>query len=405
MPAFDLQTAPIHFPFVGNSLIVGVFSLFHIALAGLSVGLMILAPIFEATGRFVPFNVDLARAATRFTVIVFSVSTVLAVIMVELMIGLFPVTTMWVWNRFRSPIGLGIAAFLLQLAALYPYYHFWDVLRQRRPRLHTALGAAAALLMLVWVAVLDGMGSSMLSPVESSSSWGYLWNQTWIPLMLHRLVGNLLMAGYAIAAYGAWRIGRAEDENHRDYYRHLFTTGWKIGIAGLLLQPVTGLFYALSIQASAPTAYDQLIHGPYQPLLYVQFGLIGLLFTGTYVLLRPIGTSSPWTWPDVAVPVAAVLMVLSIGHPDIRRIFLYVLVVLLLRAWWLHKSPSRFAPLQSNRLMRPLAVGVGVLSILIYLTMGTIRETMRHPDTVRGVISLQDEVRDPAADKGREMRN
>jgi hypothetical protein len=397
VPSFTLDVAPIHFPLLGNSIVVGVFSLFHIALAGLSVGFMVLAPVFESTGRSIPFNVDLARAVTRFTVVVFSVSTVLAVIMVELMIGLFPVTTMWIWNRFRAPIGLGVAAFLFQLAALYPYYHFWDALRRRGPILHTGLGAVAALLMLVWVAVLDGMGSSMLTPVESRTSWGYLWNQTWLPLVIHRLVGNVLIAGYTIAAYGAWRVGRAEDRDQRPYYSHLFETGWNIGVAGLLLQPLTGLYYALSFQGSAPAAYDQLVHGPYQLLLYLQFGLIGLLFIGTHALLRLSRPSFQWIWLDVAIPLTAMLMVLSIGHTHLRRTFLYVLAAFLLWALFVRKHQGRPVASSSNRLFRPLAVSLGILSVLIYLTMGTIRETARRPDTVRGVISLQDELRHPAA--------
>src|SRR5688572_19256148 len=100
-----MPTLPaIQFPLIGNSLIVGLFSLLHIALAGLSVGFMVLVPVFEWYGKTNAVATDLARALTRFTVIVFSVSTVLAVIMVELMIGLFPVTTMWIWNQFRGPI-------------------------------------------------------------------------------------------------------------------------------------------------------------------------------------------------------------------------------------------------------------------------------------------------------------
>jgi len=42
--------------------------------------------------------------------------------------------------------------------------------------------------------------------------------------------------------------------------------------------------------------------------------------------------------------------------------------------------------------VRRLSIGLGVVSLLMYLAMGTIRETARHPDTVQGIISLQDEV-------------
>src|SRR5690349_19442992 len=183
----------IDFPLLGNSAVIGIFSLLHITLAALSVAFMLMAPWFEFRGRTRPYDCDVALSLTRFTVVVFSVSTVLAVIMVELMIGLFPTTTMWMWSRFRILIGLGIAAFILQLFVLYPYYHFWDRLRVRSVTLHLWLGTLAALFMLVWVVVLDGMGSYMLTPGEAGARGVSLLNPTWLPLVVHRFVGNLLI--------------------------------------------------------------------------------------------------------------------------------------------------------------------------------------------------------------------
>ena len=116
--SFDLNPPTLQFPLIGNSIAVGIPSLLHIVVAGLSVGFLVLSPIFEWWGRRSVHFTDLAHAITKFTVLFFSVSTVLAVIMVELLIGLFPVTTMWMWNQFRGPIALAIAAFLLQFAFL-----------------------------------------------------------------------------------------------------------------------------------------------------------------------------------------------------------------------------------------------------------------------------------------------
>src|SRR5439155_11392830 len=134
----------------------------------------------------------------------------LAVIMVELMIGLFPVTTMWMWNQFHAPIFLAVAAFFLQLFALYPYYHYWDAIRRRSVRLHIGLGTVAAGFILVWVIVLDGMGSYMLTPSYESGAWAGVLNATWVPLVLHRLGGDFVMAGYGLAAYAAWRLWRTQ---------------------------------------------------------------------------------------------------------------------------------------------------------------------------------------------------
>ncbi|MEP6888708.1 MAG: cytochrome ubiquinol oxidase subunit I, partial [Nitrospirales bacterium] len=386
MPAFGIQLEPIHFPLVGNSLVVGVFSLLHIALAGLSVGFMLLAPVFELRGLNRPFETDLAHAMTRFTVVVFSASSVLAVIMVELLIGLFPVTTMWVWNQFRGPLAIGMTAFVVQLLTLYPYYHYWDAIRRCHARLHIALGAVAAFGMLVWVIVLDGMGSYMLTSAEGASTWANVLNPTWLPLVVHRLIGDFVMAGYATAAYAGWRLGRRQDQPEHGYYRYLLKAGWTIGLVSLVLQPFSGLLYAEFIQQSAPAAYEQLVRGPYKGLIYVQFTLIGLLFLGNYGLAKHLqSASTSWHWMDGAMVAGVLLMVGSVGHTGLRRTFLYLLVALTIGALI---SLRCFGQSQFTGVVRPsvrhLSIGLGVLSVLIYLTMGTIRETARRPDTVRG---------------------
>jgi hypothetical protein len=392
-----MPTLPaIQFPLIGNSLVVGLFSLVHIALAGLSVGFMVLAPVFEWRGRSQPFALDLAHTVTRFTVIVFSVSTVLAVIMVELMIGLFPVTTMWMWNQFRGPIALGIAAFVAQLLVLYPYYHYWESIILRRPSLHLALGAAAALFMLVWVLVLDGMGSYMLTPVERSGSWANLTNPTWLPLVFHRLIGDVLIAGYVIAAYGSWRTGRPVDQSQQAYYRYLAQVGWAIGLAALLLQPFSGWLYAWGIRSSVPEAYEQLVRGPYQFLVYLQFMLIGLLFLGNHLVLRAAFLRRARS-VDLLVITSAIALVASVGQTAFRRTVLFLLVAIML--WWLARlwSTGRITDISAGISIRPVMAGLGIIAVLTYLTMGTIRETARRPDTVRNMISLQDEAKHPAA--------
>jgi len=400
---FDLSLPALQFPLIGNSLVVAIPSLLHIALAGLSVGFMVLAPIFEWRGRHTSHFTDLAYGVTKFTVLVFSVSTVLAVIMVELLIGLFPVTTMWIWNQFRGPIAVAMAGFLLQFAFLYPYYHYWERIRRRSVTLHVALGSVAAALMLIWVAVLDGMGSYMLTPVSGETTWDNLWNPTWLSLGLHRLIGELVMAGYVIAAYGAWWFGRKDAQDTGEYYRFAIATGWLVGFAALLLQPFTGLIYALRIRQAAPEAYEHIVRGDFQFLAYAQFTLVGLLMVGSHLLRNSaVSLERRSRWLDIGVSVTALLMVASVGHTTLRRTFLYLLVLLLLwsvRSLFLRDGGRQVFAASFGPSMRPIALTLGVLSLLIYLTMGTIRETARRPYTVRHVISLQDKVEQPGADR------
>ena len=57
------------------------------------------------------------------------------------------------------------------------------------------------------------------------------------------------------------------------------------------------------------------------------------------------------------------------------------------------------APRRKQSITHRLAMALGVLALLMYVTMGTIRETARRPDTVRGMISLQDQVRHSLSDR------
>ncbi len=401
-----MPTLPaIEFPLIGNSLVVGLFALLHILLAGLGVGFMMLAPLAESLGEARPWLLEAARSMTRFTIVTYTAGLVLAVIMVDLFIGLFPLTNTHLFNRFRYPIFVAVSAFLLQLFALYPYYHYWDTLRARSPSIHRALGFLAALLMLIWVAVLDGIGSYMLTPTRADGAWSRLANPTWGPLVVHRFLGNLVMAGYVTAGYAAWRLAAARGED-ADYYAHLLKAGLLLGFTMLMLQPLSGLLYANTISASAPDAYRQLMQGPYQPLAYAQFLLIGLLFLGSHLWLHgAASTGKAGRWIVMAAGVSALAMLLSVGHPDLRRIWTFALVALSVTA--IYRARSLFtevAPAEQYRrpFIRYLSASLAVIAALTYLTMGTIRETARRPDTVRHVISLQDEARQPALDRHRQ---
>lgn len=393
------QLDPIVFPLLGNSIAVGVVALLHIALASLAVGFMMLTPIAEIMGHSRPWLVDAAHAMTRFTIVTYTVSLVLAVVMIELFIGLFPLTNAHVFNYFRMPLYIAAAAFLLQLFALYPYYHYWDAIRAKSPRLHIALGIAAALFMLIWVAVLDGMGSYMLTPAQTDDVWGRLSNPTWGSLVLHRFLGNLVLAGYVIAGYAAWRLRRGE--SHSGYYLRLLKAGFLIGLITLLLQPLSGWLYANSIHAAAPEAYEQLMRGTYQPLVYVQFTLVGILFLGSHLWIQAADPEKDFRpWSPHLVGLVALAMVLSVGHPSLRRVWTIGLVGV--SGWVLYRGRRLFSWTEEmDRLRTPavrhLSVALAVVALCTYLTMGTIRETARRPDTIRGTISLQDEAKSPAA--------
>jgi hypothetical protein len=127
------------------------------------------------------------------------------------------------------------------------------------------------------------------------------------------------------------------------------------------------------------------------------------LFLGSHLWLQNASTTGkPERWSAVAAGLFVLAMVLSVGHPDLRRMWTFALVAL--SAATLYRARSLFtdvSPAEWYRrpVIRHLSTALAVVAVLTYLTMGIIRETARRPDTVRNVISLQDEARQPAMDR------
>ncbi|MDR4493465.1 MAG: cytochrome ubiquinol oxidase subunit I [Nitrospirales bacterium] len=376
-----------------SSFWVGVFSLAHITLAGLGVGFMILAPIAEGLGRTRPHFTDFAYSATRFTLVTYTTSIVLAVFMLELFIGLFPLTNSWLFNHFRSPLHLALAAFFIQVFCLYPYYHFWNRLRSKSITGHMTLGASAAVLILIWGGILDGIGSFMMTPVEGETGWARLWNPTWVPLLVHRFFGNLVIAGYVMAAYAGWRLWNPSlQPNHVEYYLTLLKTGMAIGIVSLMIQPVSGFIFAQQIQHAQPDVQQFLYNGPTILLVYGQFTLLALLLLGSHLIFCPGHFDRNHShWAEFLYVLSIILMVILAPYPFYRRIV--TVIVLLQTGWhltvvfpvWLRDA----TPTLNKPFTRSIAMTLGFAALLLYLTMGTIREMARGNDTINGIIERQ----------------
>lgn len=407
MPDDSLRLPPIQFPLVGNSAVVGLFSLLHIALAALSVGFIVLAPLLEYLGVRDPFYTRLAKTLVQFVAIIFSISVTFAVTMVELFIGLFPVTTVHLFNRFQPATYAAIGLFLLHIFFFYTYWYRWEKMRGKSIRRHIAWGATAALLVLIWGGILDGLGSYMLTPPPTetasiSEGPGTVastlppprllpLNVTWIPLTLHRMVGNMIVSFYAIGLYGGFRLLRKPAaEAERRYYRRTMETGVRIGTLFLLIQPIAGIVYASQIRSANPQAIGRLLHGPDRGLLVAQLLLVGLLFVLCNLFFSAAAPDQRRSRIfNALIFLTAVAMVFTLQQVLIRRILTLALIfetVVHLILILPEKKSSDEGSAASW-----LAVSLGCCALLTFLTMGVIRERIRRPYTVYGQIHLQDE--------------
>ncbi|MBI3805234.1 MAG: hypothetical protein HY282_15900 [Nitrospirae bacterium] len=62
----------------------------------------------------------------QFIAVIFSLSATFAVVMPELFVGLFPVSTVSLFRHFEFPMYVAIAVFFLHIFSLYTYWYQWD---------------------------------------------------------------------------------------------------------------------------------------------------------------------------------------------------------------------------------------------------------------------------------------
>jgi cytochrome d ubiquinol oxidase subunit I len=400
MPESELRLPPIQFPILGNSGAVGLFSLLHISLAGLTVGFIVLAPLLEYLGMKDPFYTRLGRSLVRFVAVVFSISAVFAVVMVELFIGLFPVSTVYIFRRFELGVYIAIVVFFLHIFFFYTYWYRWEKMRAKSIRRHITWGAIAALLGVTWGALLDGIGSYMLTPPDRElaglprfavAHLSFLLNPTWVPLVLHRFVGNMIISFYAIGLYGGLRLLSASlNPEEEAYYTRIMQFGIVVGTGLLMLQPIAGMLYSIQIRRANPQAFERILFGPVEWLVRVQFLLVGLLFFLSNRFFAQISTNPRHSRVlNRIILAAAILMVLTVQQVWLRRALTFALVLMTLYHFSL--ILLRGKPFPFRRQGPWLAISVGCCAMAIFLVMGVIREQARRPYTVYGEIHLQDE--------------
>lgn len=399
MPESELRLPPIQFPIFGNSGAVGLFSLLHISLAGLSIGFVVLAPILEYLGIRDPFYTRLARSLVRFVAIAFSISAVFAVVMVELFIGLFPVSTVYIFRRVEFGTYIAIAVFFLHIWFFYTYWYRWEKTRATSIRRHITVGAVAALLIVTWGALLDGIGSYMLTPPERElaglarfdiARLAFLFNPTWLPLVLHRFLGDMIISFYAIGLYGGLRLLLPLPNEEEAYYTRVMQFGIMIGTGLLMIQPLAGMLYAVQIRRANPQAFQRILFGPAEWLVRIQFLLVGLLFILSNWFFGQISSNPRLSRIlNGIILIAAFFMILSTQQVWLRRAL--TLVLILTTLYHLSQILLRGALFSLKKQGPWLAISVGFCAMATFLVMGVIREQARRPYTVYGQIHLQDE--------------
>lgn len=385
----------VEVPAIGAAWLIGGLFLLHIIFGTLSMGIVMLAPTFELLGRVrgQPWMDRFANALASTNLKLFSFGATLAAFAVTVMAPLYSNLFIRLFTIFWLPMLTAFLSWPLTIALLLIYVYRWRRMSMERKGRHIAIGYLGGLSEHLFLFLIVGVDSFMLTPVRSFS-WLAIFNPTFWDELVHRFFGNmswvLLFAAGVMLVYG--HANREPEERH--YYASAATWCLCLGFLFLVPQAISGYFFAKSIQSASPGAFTYSFTGPLAWLWLVQQAFFGFLLVAANVFFLQSAARRP-ALGMVLLAGAFVLSALTVlpsalygSYFWVRYIFMFGSLLLTLThfVWWL------FLPHQKPLLRgtgRTTMVAAGVIALFLILLMGTIRETARGNYTIYGAQTVQ----------------
>jgi hypothetical protein len=385
------------FPVLGNSLVVGILFLLHITVAEYSVGAISLAVAFEwrALRSGDLYALRYARAAANSYYLVFSLGATLAVFAVVLLIGLWGNEFASLANVLLPLFALAFGLFLVLAPALVLYRNSTG---RMQPLPHVVLGTAVAALQTLFVFLIVGLDTYLITPFNGGLLATTL-NAPYWPLLIHRLIGNVSWTALFLAAYAAWKLRGARAQEERAFQGWAARVNLRIGLALALLMPVDGFVLVLVLQNVQPGYFMNLVGGGDAWMMVLQEAFVAVVLVGGNIALaaEPAWSGTrrqPFAVPAIIVSLAGMVVatlpsaVLPGSVEYLRFVGLGAAVLVTAVHLALRRNPrledreaAPAAPppaaVRALRLGRRTLVVVGTFALLTSLLMGVIKESAR----------------------------
>ena len=284
---------PAEFPYTGNRTAVWIVAQLHILFGAFILG----APIFAVTCEWLghknqdPRYDRLAKEVTKVTVILYSMTALTGGLFIFVLLATYPAFTTWLINHFFLIFAVIYPLlFIAETIVLYTYFYSWDSLKGSKKARHIALGVLLNILGTVTLFVIDGPTSFMNSPgsgtdggslsdyIASASLWDKVYNYSWMPLNLHRLVGNVTFGGFIAGLIAAYMFMGAKTDKERAYYDWMGFVGNLIGVGALLFLPFMGYLLAYELCDYDASICPYMMADQLSMFFEMQGAMIGLIF-------------------------------------------------------------------------------------------------------------------------------
>lgn len=283
---------PVEFPYTGNRTAVWIVAQLHILFAAFILG----APIFVVISEWLGYRKQdprydrLAKEVMKVTVILYSMTALTGGLFIFVLLATYPQFTTWLINHFFLVFAVIYPLlFIGETVLLYMYFYSWDAWKGEKKARHIALGVLLNLVGTITLFVIDGPTSFMNTPVKAegispaeflmtASLWDKIYNYSWMPMNLHRLVGNVTFGGFITGLVAAYMYMAAKKEEERAYYDWMGFVGNLIGVGALLFLPFMGYLLAYELCDYDASICPYMMADQLSMFFEMQGAMVGLIF-------------------------------------------------------------------------------------------------------------------------------
>ncbi len=289
----QVPSAPsVEFPYTGNRTAVWIVAQLHILFAGFILG----APIFVVISEWLGYRKQdprydrLAKEVTKVTVILYSMTALSGGLFIFVLLATYPQFTSWLINHFFMIFAVIYPLlFIGETIVLYMYFYTWDAWKGDKKARHIALGVLLNVIGTITLFVIDGPTSFMNTPVkaegvspaeflQTATLWDKVYNYSWMPMNLHRLVGNVTFGGFIAGLIAAYMYMGAKKEEERSYYDWMGFVGNLIGVGALLFLPFMGYLLAYELCDYDASICPYMMADQLSMFFEMQGAMVGLIF-------------------------------------------------------------------------------------------------------------------------------
>jgi cytochrome bd-type quinol oxidase subunit 1 len=271
------------FPVVGSRVAIWAVAQLHLLFAAFVLAVPLFALIIEVIG-YKTGDVRYDRLAHEFTKLLsvsFSLTATFGAFLTFMLIALYPKFTNYLMSVFSPTFLPYVLLFFLEAFFLYAYYYGWG---KFHPLVHLGLGLGLNIVGTAIMFIANAWLTFMMSPNGVSDTGAVIsvmdavYNFTWMPINVHRVIANVAFGGSVAAAYAAFKFLQATSDEDRAHYDWMGYIGNFVAISAFLPLPFAGYWLASEIYAYSQTLGLTMMGGAFSWLFIIQAVLIGNLF-------------------------------------------------------------------------------------------------------------------------------